>query len=130
MPRLTIGILGAIAISLSLGVAQLALGRDLSEAKQDRSGTADDVAVNRATKADRAAKASASAVGTRTIALHLNGFSDTSFLVRVPMANGVSNPRPPSLIKPGQPKAMAACEPVVSVLTEVARQLQPGRCLT
>jgi hypothetical protein len=23
-----------------------------------------------------------------------------------------------------------ACEPVVSVLTEIARQLQPGRCVT
>jgi hypothetical protein len=27
-------------------------------------------------------------------------------------------------------KATAACEPVVSVLTEVAKRLQPGRCIT
>jgi len=25
---------------------------------------------------------------------------------------------------------MVACEPVVSLLTEIARQLQPGRCVT
>jgi hypothetical protein len=131
MPRLTIGILGAIAISLSLALgAAFALGRDLSEAKQDHSGAAVDIAVNRATKADRAVKASASPVETRTIVLQLNGFSDTSFLVRVPVANGAGNLRPSSPIKPGHPKAMAACEAVVSMLTEVARQLQPGRCVT
>jgi hypothetical protein len=27
-------------------------------------------------------------------------------------------------------KLTVACEPVVSVLTEVAKQLQPGRCVT
>jgi hypothetical protein len=32
------------------------------------------------------------------------------------------------LMKPG--RTAVACEPVVSVLTEVAKLLQPGRCVT
>ncbi len=37
----------------------------------------------------------------------------------------------PSLFKSGdRRKATVACEPMVSVLTEVAKQLQPGRCVT
>jgi len=32
--------------------------------------------------------------------------------------------------KPGDRKMTVACEPVVSVLTEVAKLLQPGRCVT
>ena len=129
MSRLTIGILGVIAVSLSVGAAQLALGRDLSGARQDQAGDVADAAVNRAAKSDRGV-ALASPADTRTIALKLSGFSDTSFLVRIPVANGAGNPVPPFVIKSGNPRAMVACEPVVSTLTDVARQLQPGRCVT
>jgi hypothetical protein len=129
MSRLAIGILGAFALAASLGAAQLALGGDLAFNGSDRSGAANVSVVNRAAKADRAAKAPASAVQTRTLSLQLNGLADTSFLVRVPAADGAA--RPPSLqIKPGNPGAMVACEPVVSPLTEVARMLEPGRCVT
>ena len=39
--------------------------------------------------------------------------------------------RAPSLFNSGdRRKATVACEPMVSVLTEVAKQLQPGRCVT
>jgi hypothetical protein len=123
MSRLTIGILGAIALSLSLGAVQLALGHDLSEASKD-------VSVNRAAKTDRAVKVSVSSAQMQTIALRLNGFSETSFLVRVPAANETGNTLPRSLIKPGHARPMVACEPAVSMLTEVAKQLQPGRCVT
>jgi hypothetical protein len=36
------------------------------------------------------------------------------------------------LIKSEEQKAKAtvACEPVVSVLTDIAKRLQPGRCVT
>jgi hypothetical protein len=36
----------------------------------------------------------------------------------------------PLLTKSGDRKATVACEPPVSVLTEVAKRLQPGRCIT
>jgi hypothetical protein len=34
------------------------------------------------------------------------------------------------MMKSGGQKTAVACEPVVSVLTEVAKLLQPGRCVT
>ena len=143
MSRLAIGIFGVIALSLTSGAAQLASGRDLSEATPDRLQqdrlqnafqeplTTGGTAVNRATKADRVAGVAGSPAQTRTIALRLEGFSDTSFLLRVLVANGADNALfGPAVIKPGSREMMLACEPVVSVLTEVAKRLQPGRCLT
>ena len=63
-------------------------------------------------------------------------------LVRVPVAKEVSKetskaarnetrngPTPP-MTKPASKKIAVACEPPVSVLTEVAKLLQPGRCVT
>ncbi len=133
MSRLAIGIFSAIALSLTLGVAQFASGRDLNEAPQDRLQDAfreplavGGTPVNRAAKADRLASVAGSPSQTRTISLRLDGFSDTSFLVRVPVAGGAA----PSVTKSGNRKLTVACEPVVSVLTEVARLLQPGRCVT
>ena len=144
MSRLTTGIFGAIALSASLGAAQFAAGRDLSDAspqdllQQDRLQNAfqeplvaGGTAINRASKADRVASVAGSPSQTRTISLRLDGFSDTSFLVRVLVANGTGNSYSvPSVITPGNRKMMVACDPVVSVLTEAAKLLQPGRCVT
>ena len=66
---------------------------------------------------------------TQTISIRLEGLSDTSILVRVPVVREArSNAFVPSAVKSEDRKV--ACEPVVSVLTEVAKQLQPGRCVT
>jgi hypothetical protein len=137
MSRLAIGIFGTIALSLTMGAAQFASGRDL-EAAQDRLENAFQeplaavgIAVNRGSKADRLAGMAGSPAPTRTISLRLDSFSDTSFLVRVPVASGAGNSSSvPSGIRPGNRKLTVACEPVVSVLTEVAKLLQPGRCVT
>jgi hypothetical protein len=135
MSRLTTGILAAIALSLTFGAAQFALGRDLPEATQDHalpepmsSSMSSAGGINRAAKADRAARPVGSPLQTQTISLRLGGFADTSFLVRVPVAAGAGNPS----TSPGanNRKPMVACEPVVSMLTEVAKLLQPGRCVT
>ena len=61
--------------------------------------------------------------------------AETSVLIRVPVTREEARSRPvapPSAIKPGphKSKTTLACEPVVSVLTEVAKLLQPGRCVT
>jgi hypothetical protein len=75
-------------------------------------------------------------VPTQTISLRLDALADTSILVRVPAAkearNGSSAPSPfaPAATTSGSRKMAVACEPVVSVLTEVAKLLQPGRCVT
>jgi len=127
-----------MAVSLALGAAQLASGRDLSEAMPNNLPnsstqplTAGAHAVNRAAKADRAASVIGSPAQMRTISLRLDGFSDTSFLVRVPVASGSGNSSSaPPPAKSGDRKITVACEPVVSVLTEIAKRLQPGRCVT
>jgi hypothetical protein len=138
MPQIFTGILGAIAVSLTLGAMPLA-GRDISggtggaqdtPGAQDASGTPA-TAINRAAKVDRAVRVASPATQTQTISLRLNGLSDTSFLVRIPVAQAARKGfSTPSMIKSGDGKMAVACEPVVSVLTELAKRLEPGRCVT
>lgn len=136
MSGLTTGVTGAIALLLISGAAQFAMGRDLSTGadqlppiKQSSSGSPiSDTLVNRGAKADRAAGPLGSPASLRTISLTPNGVSDTVVLMRVPAAVAA----PPIAAVPAKPaarKPMVACEPVVSSLTEVARRLQPGRCV-
>jgi hypothetical protein len=134
MSQTTRGILGAAAIALVLGAVPLAAGRDFSSGEsigRNLQGTpAPAHAVNRAVKVDRMAGAMRSDWATQTISLQLSGLSDTSVLVRMPAAavsrNGSSVP---SWKKPDGAKQTEACEPVVSALTEVAKLLEPGRCI-
>ena len=90
-------------------------------------GISTTTAINRAAKADRAAAVASTRGPTRTISLQLDGLSDTSVLVRIPVAQAGRST--PEWTKPGTGK-LAACEPVVSVLTDIAKRLQPGRCVT
>jgi hypothetical protein len=141
MSRLTAGISGAVALSVISCAAQFALGRDLAPAAQDHrrpdhtqtdqppSSFTSLAAVNRGAKADRAVGPAGSSAPTRTVSLKFDGFLATSFLLRVPLADG-SRPLAVPPAKLGARKPMVACEPVVSVLTEVVKQLQPGRCMT
>ena len=127
MTQLSRGILAAAAISLSLGA--VAWGHDRVTGPQAAVG-APETAINRIAKTDRAATLPAP-VQTRTIALRLEALADTSVLVRIPVATAVRNaPSAPMINKSGVRKLAVACEPVVSVLTEVAKLLQPGRCVT
>jgi hypothetical protein len=121
------------------GAVQFASGRDLTRGPQGTvSAPETAININRTAKADRAGRVAASAVPTQTISLRLDALSDTSVLVRVPAAkeagqearNGSPAPPAPAVTKSGDRKMTVACEPVVSVLTEVAKLLQPGRCVT
>jgi len=129
MSQIVRGILGAVAIFGTLGAAQLAVGEDLGATHRialQSSSEATVQDVNRAGKSDRAVSAAAIQPG-QTVAVGLVG---QSVLVRIApdkigqalRARGELKPTP-------QRKAIVACEPVVSVLTEVAKQLQPGRCV-
>jgi len=144
MSRLTTGISGAIALVLISGAAQFAMGRDLSGVSgrfpppkassssspaPSSSHARDLVTVNRGAKADRAIGPSGSPALLQTISLKLDGLSDMSVLVRIPVVAAAPSTAS-SPVKPATRRLMAACEPVVSVLTEVARRLQPGRCVT
>ena len=126
------GLFGAIALSLTFGA--VASGRDLGQ--QGASGQvnvadASTASINRATKTDRAARAAGPAIQTQTVSLRLNDLSNTSVLIRVPVVIETRSGTPASLLtKSGAGTTTVACEPSVSVLTEVAKRLQPGRCVT
>jgi len=141
---------GAIAVSLTLGALQFASGHDLTAGLGAGLGTglaaglgtglgndpaaASDTpqtAVNRAARSDRAGPAVAPSAPTRTISIRLDRLADTSVLIRIPVVQESGNiPPVPFLTRPGDRKLTVACEPVVSVLTEVAKLLRPGRCVT
>jgi hypothetical protein len=128
-------VFAVLAAAATLGAAQIAAGEVVSSASvadrfqalSDQAGT---VGINRSSKGDREAKAGA-AGETRTVLLKVDSLTDTSVLVRIPLQKNAKSLPPVS--KPAADKTRkmtVACEPPVSVLTEVAKLLQPGRCVT
>jgi hypothetical protein len=132
MSSMRAGILGAIAVSASFGAIQLAFGHDLASGFRASFSVMPTAGVNRAAKADRGAAAVTAAMPMQTISIHVDRVAaDTSVLVRIPRPQEARNQaRAPTLIQSEERKATVACEPVVSVLTEIAKRLQPGRCVT
>jgi hypothetical protein len=119
--NLRTGILGAIAFALSFGAIQLASGHDRASSPS----TNWDNNVNRAVKSDRIDKVAAF-MPMRTYSIRPEALANTSVLIRLPLPRETENVVPAKdLIK-----KPVACEPVVSVLTEIAKRLQPGRCIT
>ncbi|MES1148942.1 MAG: hypothetical protein ABUL53_07125, partial [Bradyrhizobium guangdongense] len=76
MSHITKALLGAFAITMALGAAQLASGHDLSDRWQAVAGKPSHN-INRAGKADRIADPKPSSVPTRTVATRLNDLKDT-----------------------------------------------------
>ncbi|MCA1451936.1 hypothetical protein I6F35_01735 [Bradyrhizobium sp. BRP22] len=130
MSQILKGILGTLAVSLTFGAVQFASGHDLVGGQSIITPTKAEHDVNRTAKADRAA-VPAAGVRTETVSLKLDSLAETSVVIRVPVVRDEarSRPKPPEMTKSGE-RRMTACEPVVSVLTEVAKRLQPGRCIT
>jgi len=123
------GIVGVAA--LMLGAMQLAPGQDLTGSLKTLAGISDQ-GVNRAVKSDRVVGLTPPAAPTQTISIKLDGLADTLILVRVPPARDARNTQPTTggPIRSGAQSHAIACEPVVSVLTDIAKWLQPGRCIT
>jgi hypothetical protein len=131
-------IFAALAAAATLGAVQIAAGEaastanlaDRFQALSDPQGTA---GINRTAKTDREPKV-LGANEARTVLLKVESLNDTSVLVRIPVQKEARNvpPAPAPAAKPGDKakKMTVACEPVVSVLTEVAKLLQPGKCVT
>ena len=133
--------LGVVAIAATLGAVQvgavqLASGHDLADRWQavaDRPTQDAGHNVNRSGKADRVSDIKQAPVPTRTVSMRLNDLADTSVLLRVPAVIETGNAKPQMLLqnrKQGPKRPTIACEPMVSSLTEVAKLLQPGRCVT
>jgi hypothetical protein len=137
------GVFAVVAVSLTFGAVQLAFGHDLTSrfksfagASQNTQsdnaqtvGLAANEAVNRGAKADRLASGAAPSAATQTITFHVDRLPETSIVVRIPARNE-SSAAPAAVQLKDEHKATIACEPVVSVLTEIAKRLQPGRCVT
>lgn len=122
-----------LAVSATFGAVQLASGHDLAGLRQ-RAATAPETDVNRAAKVDRGALKAGSS-RTETITIRAVGLEDMSVVVRIPVVKeeARNSQTPPAKLvpaKPGSSKTAIACEPPVSMLTEVAKLLQPGRCVT
>ncbi len=140
MSHISTGALGLIAASLAFGGVQFGMASDggLARAVRGdamlRQNVSHDVAfaVNRDAKVDRDAIAPAQA-DTVTLSFQLPGLKDSSVAMRLPTAEAIRL-RPAAnnvkAINTVRRKATVACEAVVSVLTDVAKQLEPGRCIT
>jgi len=131
-------ILATLAVSATFGVVQFASGHDLM-GRRELASNEPAGEINRAAKADRAPLRAAPGQ-TDTMTIRNVGLEDTSVVVRVPVAQPpviqapvvteeVRN-APVTPARPSGSKMTVACEPPVSVLTEVAKLLQPGRCVT
>ena len=158
MSNIRRGILSAVAVTLSLGAAHFAFGEDLTVGM--RSSGMPDQAIDRGGKTDRAPVLAQPVAPTQTISIHVDRVPSTSVLVRIPAARdekggkdqgratqdslkqdsanqGSANPTAapegnaaPAPQRAKDPLKTVACEPVVSVLTDIAKHLQPGRCIT
>ncbi|GAB1717386.1 MAG: hypothetical protein NTAFB05_24280 [Nitrobacter sp.] len=130
MFRVSAGVLGALAVVMLPGTTHFASSRDLAASENVNAAM-----VNRAVKADRGVVRASQAEG-RTVSVRLERLPDASIVIRIPegrhMVAGNRAVKPRSRRAPSSSRArrMIACEPVVSLLTDIAKQLQPGRCVT
>lgn len=135
MIQLASGILGAVAATLAFGAVHLEvapandrLGENPAVSKTG--GFITDT-VERTGKGDRQeVPVAGRASGSLTIGFVLPGSSGSSVLMRVPVRQVATSGQPLRTDKASVPRRMIACEPPVSVLTPIARQLGPARCVT
>lgn len=132
-----VSILGVMALGAALGAVQIAAGEAATGSTlADRFHAIGEVSVphgiNRAAKRDRDVTPPSAEAQHRTVLLSLEGVGATSVLVRIPGEKQARRFAPPLSDKPAadRRKMTVACEPPVSMLTEVAKLLQPGRCVT
>jgi hypothetical protein len=138
------------AAALTAGAAQLALGHDLGHnlagnllagdlgrnllsgtamSAADASGAGGDV--NRIAKGDRMVIVGRAAGESQTVSVRVGDLANTSVLIRLnSMARRDPQQKAPAVSPANAAKKTFACEPTVSLLTEVAKQLAPARCLT
>ena len=145
MSYMASGSLGVVAAVLALGAVHLEVsaGNDLLGPVQRGDATTtmpagpagEVIAINvdRSAKGDR--DPAVAAAGGVTISFKVPGMTDSSVMVRMPAGEDANAQRKaPSTVGSGKGSSAGtrpvACEPVVSVLTAVAKQLAPGRCIT
>ena len=134
MSHMASGILGTFAATLALGAVHLevAAGNDLLGPAQrgDASLSSTTLDVNRVAKGDRQ-MAGRPTEGV-TISFRVPGAADSSVVLRVPTGEASAEKRVPASASNTETRRrqQIACELTVSQMVAVAKQLQPGRCLT
>ena len=127
----------ALAASATFAGVQMAASEAISqptlaERFEALAETAGATGIDRQAKTDRESGPARGVIAGRTVILPVDGLSNTSVIVRIPMeAEKETRNVPPPAGKPSDAKhaKMMACEPVVSALTDVAKLLQPGKCI-
>lgn len=146
MSKVSSLVVGVVSGAAMFGAIQYASGNDLRSSNLRGTLTDRDTAISTAsftTSVNRTAKGDrdttpANSDQAQTLSFKVHGLTDTSVLLRLagqtpapkvePEKPASTKATPPADLKPR--KATVACEPPVSMLTEVARSLQPGRCVT
>ncbi len=128
MARISSIVAGIVTAAVALGSVQLqTTSGNALEASAPRDWDLQATAraestVNRSGKGDRLARPFTFAGESGpTLVFEIDGLPSTSIAAKA-MKQPSGNLR--------KPKQAVACEGVVSVLTEVAKQLEPGRCIT
>lgn len=137
MSRVASGILAVAAATFAFGAVHLAGASGYNRQGSDRLtdtglSTSPRIvsSVNRDAKSDRAPGAQTIGHGT-TIAFEVPSLPNTTLMVRVPAQSAAGNaPARTPAARPSSMHHATACEPSVSVLTAVAKQLELSRCLT
>lgn len=130
MWHLVSGLFGASVVALSVGLGPLAAGSLASNSPAEMSVAASQSGfINRDAKGDRVT-ASSQISGKPAVIVQVENPGQTSVAIKPE-----SLPRKEARYGAGMARGekisrAVACEPVVSVLTEVARLLEPGRCVT
>jgi hypothetical protein len=124
-----VALFGGLQLEIASGQPQDRLAPN--DARLQTGTTLAAMAINRGAKGDRG-EISSNAAERRTIIFEHPDLQSTTVALRLWETAGAKN-RPPS--KNGKapsdkPKQAVACEGVVSALTEVAKQLEAGRCVT
>jgi hypothetical protein len=131
MVQTSAGFLAGLAVTLSLGAVHMgsadqAVGHDQTAA-----------AVHRAVKSDLGTVLSSlsSHTSSRTVSVRLESLPSMSIVFRIPGSSGQEvgdriTKRGLNRAPPRPVKRTIACETVVSTLTDVAKRLEPGRCVT
>lgn len=127
MSRISSSLLGVAIVSLLISAVSLEMASSeafgFSTRIEGQGQELDSHAVvNRSSKSDRT-PSSAFAVKGTTLVFQLADMPSTSIVTRSPLRQ-----EPPTLR--ARARQTVACEGVVSVLTEIAAQLAPGRCVT
>jgi hypothetical protein len=135
MIQLASGILGAAAATLAFSTLHLEVSAR-GGPQQQASAVEQSVAAPQIARAGKGDRLTAPDVQGQnlTLSFRVPGASDSSVMMRIVLPAGGQDATKPNTTAPADRastgKRMVACEPSVSVLTTVAKQLQPSRCVT